>query len=180
MSTSEKAWLNKTKIANSMNNVFTFSFIYVFAAAAANLIILFYGPSAVPAVSFVFVGFVIVVRDRLHDYWNGNKLALRMMSLVAAGSLATVLVQIEALTIALASAIAFFLSETLNAVVYSPMLKRKVSWMKRVNVGNVANASVDSFVFVYLAFGLLWEIILVQIIAKVLGGFMWSALLKKK
>jgi len=152
---------------------------YVALVAAANLVIAAYGAAAVPIVSFLAIGGVIVVRDRLHDRWQGRGLTVRMGALVAAGAAVTVAVQVDAAAIAVASAVAFAASETVNAVVYQPMLRRLVPWLRRVNVGNVANATVDSVVFVALAFGLDWAVIGLQVAAKVAGGAMWSLLLAR-
>jgi uncharacterized PurR-regulated membrane protein YhhQ (DUF165 family) len=53
-------------------------------------------------------------------------------------------------------------------------------WMVRVNGSNTAGALVDSIVFPTIAFGgLMLEIVALQFIAKVSGGYIWSKILVK-
>ena len=160
--------------------IYGLAILYVAAAAAANLLIAHFGPPAVPVVSFFLVGFIMTTRDRLHDAWRGRNLTLRLGLLVGAGSLVSYLVNADAASIAIASAIAFAASEAINSVVYQPLLARGVPWFRRVNVGNVPNAVTDSVLFVTLAFGFAPAIIALQVSAKVLGGLLWSFLLKQR
>jgi hypothetical protein len=54
------------------------------------------------------------------------------------------------------------------------------AWMlDSMNGSNVAGAAVDSLIFPLLAFGLpmLWPIVLGQLVAKIAGGAIWSAVL---
>jgi queuosine precursor transporter len=148
--------------------------LYVLAPAAANLIIGHYGPEAVPAVSFFLVGLVITTRDILHERWRGNHLTAKMAAAIMAGGLLSVAANPGVVRIAIASVVAFIVSEAVNALVYEPMLRRGVPFLGRVNAGNVANAALDSALFVTLAFGFAPWIIAVQIVAKVGGGFLWS------
>lgn len=156
--------------------------LYLGAVVAANLIIAHVGPAAVPAVSFALVGFVITARDRNHDRWadDPRKLTLYMGGLILAGGALSAAVNIDALPIAIASAVAFAASEAVNALAYHPMLRRGVPWLARVNLGNVPNAVVDSVLFVTLAFGFAPGIIALQVAAKILGGAMWSLLLARR
>jgi hypothetical protein len=153
--------------------------LYLAAVVAANLTIAFIGPAAVPLVSFFLVGFIITTRDVVHERWYvGESPALnlfaRMGGLILAGGTLTVLLNVGALPIAIASVAAFVFSELANALVYHPMWKREVPFLKRVNIGNVVNAALDSVIFVSIAFGFTPEIIAMQIAAKVLGGAVWS------
>jgi queuosine precursor transporter len=158
-------------------SIYALAGLYVGAAAAANLLIAQFGPPAVPVVSFLLVGFIITTRDRLHDAWQGRRLSVRLGLLIAAGSLVSYLVNADAASIAIASAVAFAVSESVNALVYQPMLARGVPWLTRVNAGNVPNALLDSLIFVTLAFGFAPGIIAGQVMAKVLGGALWSMVL---
>jgi queuosine precursor transporter len=159
---------------------YVFAGMYVAAAAAANLAIAHFGPRAVPIVSFLLVGFVMTTRDRLHDAWQGRTLSLRLGLLIAAGSAVSYAVNADAARIAIASAVAFAASETINGLVYQPLLARGVPWLKRVNIGNVPNALTDSLLFVTLAFGFAPVIISAQVAAKVVGGAVWSLALNRR
>lgn len=159
--------------------IYVLAALYVAVAAAANLAIAHFGPPAVPIVSFILVGFVMTTRDRLHDAWQGKRLSFRLGLLIAAGSGVSYLINADAATIAVASAVAFAASETVNSLVYQPLLSRGVPWLTRVNAGNVPNAITDSVLFVTLAFGFSPAIIAWQVAAKVLGGAMWSVVLAR-
>jgi queuosine precursor transporter len=150
------------------------------AAAIANLITAYFGPPAVPFVAFVLVGFVMTTRDRLHDAWQGKNLGVRLGLLIAAGSALSYLINADAANIAIASAVAYAASETVNTLVYKPMLARGVPWLKRVNAGNLPNAITDSVLFVTLAFGFAPVVIAWQVAAKVVGGAVWSLVLARR
>jgi queuosine precursor transporter len=153
--------------------------LYLAAVVAANLTIAAFGAVAVVPVSFLFVGFVMTTRDHLHDSWLGDGLPWKMSLLVVAGGALSFALNADALTIAVASSVAFAASETANALVYQPLLRRGVPWLQRVNIGNLPNATIDSLLFVTLAFGFAPAIIAAQIAAKVVGGFVWSLLLQR-
>jgi queuosine precursor transporter len=179
MTTTQEETIGQVAIARAPAT-YALAILYVAAAAAANLLIAHFGPPAVPIVSFFLVGFIMTTRDRLHDAWRGRRLSLRLGLLVGAGSLVSYLVNADAASIAIASAVAFAASETINSFVYQPLLARGVPWFRRVNVGNVPNAITDSVLFVTLAFGFAPAIIALQVAAKVFGGLLWSLLLAYK
>jgi queuosine precursor transporter len=160
--------------------VYGLAALYVLAAAIANLITAYFGPPAVPFVAFVLVGFVMTTRDRLHDAWQGKNLGVRLGLLIAAGSALSYLINADAANIAIASAVAYAASETVNTLVYKPMLARGVPWLKRVNAGNLPNAITDSVLFVTLAFGFAPVVIAWQVAAKVVGGAVWSLVLARR
>ena len=153
---------------------------YLGAVVAANLTIATFGPAAVLPVAFALVGFNMTARDRLHDSWHGRGLGWKMAALVAVGGLLSFLLNADALRIAVASSVAFAASETVNALVYAPMLRRRVPWLARVNAGNVPNALADSALFIGLAFGPLWGLMLAQAAVKIGGGFVWSLVLRRR
>lgn len=153
--------------------------IYVVAVAAANVIVAKFGPSVSVVTAFLLVGLVITTRDRLHDAWMGRRLRLRMGALIASGGLLSYVIAVDAGRIALASCVAFVVSEAVDAVVYHARLD--MPWLRRSNESNVASATVDSVLFPLLAFGafLPW-IIAGQFVAKVAGGFIWSLLMRRR
>jgi uncharacterized PurR-regulated membrane protein YhhQ (DUF165 family) len=80
--------------------------------------------------------------------------------------------------IAFASLAAFSLSMVADSFVYHYLKKYKHSI--RVNGSNIAGSAVDSLVFPTIAFGgLMLEIVALQFLAKVIGGFIWSKILRK-
>lgn len=147
--------------------------IYATAMTLANLSIATWGPWVSPINSFVLIGLDLALRDWLH-----MRLKAWQMGLLISGSgLTTYLLNPAAGAIAVASAVSF----TAAAVVdWGVFLKVTGSWLKRANVSNVAGAAVDSFVFPTLAFGVLMpQIVVLQFIAKVLGGSVWAYVIAK-
>lgn len=148
--------------------------LYLAAIVAANLIVARFGPSATIIVAFLLIGLDITARDRLHEAWRGRKLWVKMLALIACGSLLSWAVNRDAGPIALASLAAFASSSAADALIYHALRHR--AWMVKVNGSNVVSAAVDSLVFPTLAFGaLLPWIVLGQLAAKVAGGAVWAA-----
>lgn len=145
--------------------------VYTVAMTLANLSIAAFGPAISPLNAFLFIGLDLTLRDWLHV-----KLRLWQMGLlIAVSGLLTYLLNPATGMIAVASACAFTIAAVVDWFVFS---KAKGSWSSRVNKSNVAGASVDSLIFPTLAFGsLMPTIVLFQFVAKVFGGFVWSALL---
>lgn len=151
-------------------------FLYLAAIVAANLTVAYFGPSVIVINAFLFIGLDLTARDHLHESWRGDRLALKMSALIAAGSVLSWALNRDAGTIALASFVAFAAAAVTDALVYH-RLGGYPRWM-RINGSNVPSALVDSLVFPTLAFGaVLWPIILGQFLAKVAGGLVWSLIL---
>lgn len=150
--------------------------IYLAAIVVANLTVAAFGPSVTIINAFWLIGLDLTVRDRLHDRWERNQLALRMAALIAVGGAISWLLNRDAGQIALASTVAFVISAALDATVYALLAGHPR--MVRVNGSNVAGAAADSLLFPTIAFGsLLPLIVLGQFAAKVAGGFLWSLVL---
>lgn len=150
-------------------------FLYLAAIVVANLTVHWFGPSVTVVNAFVFIGFNLVARDRLHDMWGGEGLWWKMGLLILVGGVLSALG--GAGRIAMASALAFAASEVTDAVTYH-LLRGRMK-LVQVNGSNVPSALVDSVVFPSLAFGfpfLVW-VMFGQFAAKVLGGFVWSLVL---
>lgn len=154
--------------------------LYITAIVAANLLVATLGPSVAVLNAFLFIGLDLTTRDALHEAWRGRGLAWKMGLLIVAGSLLSYLLNASAGPIALASFVAFALSATADALVYAALGER--ARLVRVNGSNVVSAAVDSLVFPALAFGLplLWPIVLGQLVAKVIGGVLWSVVLFRR
>lgn len=153
--------------------------VYLAAIVAANLIVTHKGPTWSVYLAFVFIGFDLVCRDRLHDACRGH-VVRNMAALIVAGSAISYAVNRDSGRIALASCLAFGTAATADAIVYH--LRRSKSWSDRSNESNLAGAAIDSLVFPIVAFGtpVLWPIVFGQFCAKVAGGYVWSLLLRKR
>jgi hypothetical protein len=153
-------------------------FIYLLAVVLANMLILWLGPQAAVITAFLFIGLDLSLRDKLHDQWHGEQVWWKMLALICGGSAISIVLNWDALPIALASATAFLAAGVGDALVYAGLRKKR--FMIRVNGSNVAGSAIDSIVFPTLAFGVFMpEIVLGQFVAKFVGGFLWSLVLHK-
>lgn len=145
--------------------------LYLAAVVAANLSAAIWGPSVTVLNAFLFIGFDLTARDRLHERWNGNP--YRMGALIVAGSAISWVINQNAGRIGLASAVAFGAAGVVDWAVYQALKQRHR--LVRMNGSNVPSALVDSLVFPTLAFGsFLPLVVLGQWAAKVFGGAVWS------
>ena len=152
--------------------------IYIAALVAANLLVAWLGVWFSLVNAFVLIGLDLSLRDKLHDLWEGDKLPIKMGGLIATASIVSYAINPATGMIAFASLAAFSLSMVADAFVYQ-YLKDK-EWMIRVNGSNIAGSAVDSVVFPTIAFGgLMLEIVALQFVAKVGGGYIWSRIFKR-
>lgn len=146
---------------------------YAAAMTLANLSIATWGPWVSPINAFVLIGLDLALRDWLH-------VRLRMWqmgALIACTGLLTYALNPAAGMIAIASAVAFTAAALVD---WATFARLRGSWMYRANGSNVAGAAVDSLIFPTLAFGvLLPHIVLLQFLAKVAGGVVWSVVIRK-
>lgn len=155
-----------------------YAFIYIAALVAANLLVAWLGPWFSLVNAFFLIGLDLSLRDKLHDLWEGDKLPIKMGGLIATASIVSYAINPATGMIAFASLAAFCLSMVADTVAYQ-YLKNK-DWIVRVNGSNTAGALVDSVVFPTIAFGgLMLEIVALQFIAKLGGGYIWSKILVK-
>jgi len=154
--------------------------IYLAAIVLANLMIVWFGPSVSIINAFLLIGLDLSLRDTLHDAWDGKGLWWKMLALICGGSAITVVLNWDALPIAIASAAAFLCSGLGDGLVYWRLRRR--DFLVRSNSSNVVGAGIDSLIFPILAFGFppLWGIVAGQFIAKVFGGAIWSWILMRK
>lgn len=156
----------------------TLCVLYLAAIVAANLVIAKYGADAVLYVAIVFVAFVLVARDRLHDLF-GEKRALKLGALILAGAILSYVFSADAKQIAIASAVAFGVSELLDTLVYFAL--RRTEWLERSNVSNVVGAVSDTAVFFWLVpFNVAFSTMLAQAACKIAGGFIFSLALRRR
>jgi uncharacterized PurR-regulated membrane protein YhhQ (DUF165 family) len=91
-----------------------------------------------------FAGVAFTLRDLLHDA-GGRRWVL---AAIIGGALLSALVEPR---FALASGIAFGVSETADWAIYEPI--RRKGWLRAVAASNAAGLTVDSMLFLWLAFG---------------------------
>lgn len=148
--------------------------VYAFAMTAANLLIVKFGVWMSPVNSFFLIGLTLVLRDWLHVRLKTWQMGL----LITASGAITYLLNPAAAQIAIASSVAFTLAALVDWAVFA---KVTGTWFKRSNVSNIAGAAVDSVAFPTIAFSVLMpEIVLAQFASKIVGGFIWSFVLRNK
>ena len=146
---------------------------YAVAMFAANLLVATFGPAISPINAFLLIGLDLTLRDWLHVRLK----TWQMGGLIVGTGVLTYLLNPAAGMIAVASAVSFLVAALVDWAVF---VKTTGSWIKRANVSNTAGAAVDSVLFPTIAFGALMpEIVILQFAAKVVGGFVWSYILKK-
>jgi queuosine precursor transporter len=154
---------------------------YAAAMTLANLIVAHFvgtAPHMLPVVTginaFLLIGFDLAMRDWLHV----KVTPMQMLALIVGSGAVTYVLNPAAGVIAVASAAAFTSAALADWAVFSRL---SGSWLRRANLSNVAGAAVDSLVFPTIAFGALMpQIVLVQFVAKVAGGAVWSLILRRK
>ncbi len=152
--------------------------VYLAAIVAANWSVTHWGPRAAIYNAFVLIGLDLVARDALHDAWRGRWLWPRLSLLIATGSSLSYFVFNSSGRVAAASCIAFACAATLDAIVYQAA--RRLPWLERSNLSNVAGAAADSVVFQTVAFGWSFPFIFAQFCAKTAGGLVWSLILNRR
>jgi len=147
--------------------------IYAVAMTLANLSVAAFGPAISPVNAFVLIGLDLALRDWLHVRLR----AWQMLALIVAAGVLTYALNPAAGKIAVASSAAFTAAALVDWLTFSRL---RGSWLFCANGSNVAGAAVDSLIFPTLAFGALMpHIVLLQFVAKVLGGSLWAALLAR-
>lgn len=147
--------------------------IYAAAMTLANLSVAAFGPSISPLNAFLLIGLDLALRDWLHVRLK----AWQMLALIVAAGVLTYALNPAAGKIAVASSAAFTAAALVDWLTFSQL---RGSWLFRANGSNVAGAAVDSLIFPTLAFGALMpHIVLLQFVAKVLGGSLLAALLAR-
>lgn len=155
-----------------------YSGIFIFSLVIANLLVAWLGPWFSIINAFVLIGLDLSLRDKLHEAWNNDKLVLKMGGLIVVSSAISYFLNPATGMIAIASFAAFSLSMIADSLTYH--LLHQKSWFVKSNGSNVVGALVDSLVFPTIAFGgLMIEIVLMQFLAKVIGGFIWTILIKR-
>jgi hypothetical protein len=151
-------------------------YIYIISLTVANLLVAWLGPWFSPINAFVLIGLDLVLRDKLHDRWQGDRLALRMFGMIAVAGLLSWIINKDAGIIAIASVVSFMVAMTVDSVIYQKL--KKLPWWQRANGSNIGGAATDSVLFPTIAFGsMMPEIVALQFVAKVGGGFIWSLLI---
>lgn len=151
--------------------------IYITAIVLANLSVAHFGPWVSPINAFLLIGLDLSLRDKLHERWKDN-LWIKMLALIVGAGIISFVLNPASMIISIASVVAFVCAGLVDAFVYQRLISK--DWMIKSNASNASGAAVDSIIFPTIAFGsLMPDIVLLQFVAKVVGGGLWSWILKK-
>ena len=139
-------------------------FLYLSSIMIANLLVVYFGVVSIGPLFFpagaVVVGLTFSIRDFVQQKY-GKWGCWKWMFL------ATVITYFLNQNIAIASVSAFVISELIDWVVFT---FSGLSFRKRIMLSNLFSTPVDSFIFVSIAFGFAWPIIIGQTIVKFLSS----------
>jgi hypothetical protein len=163
--------------------------LYLSAVVLANLTVALAPPLWRPYVALgnavLLIALDLTAGDRLHEAWAGRGLVWRFAALIVAGSLLSFALNGAAGPVALASCAAFGLSAVFDRLMYASL--ERFGWYARVNGSNAVSALIDSAVFlcgIALAGLLPWPavapLVAAQWGAKVAGGALWAAVLRRR
>lgn len=146
--------------------------LYLTALVAANLIVKHFGASGLWFASAFLIPFDYFTRCILHETLKGFKLVMVLILLTLVSSFITVVINYEAMEIALASVAGITSVQIVAGLIYQAFKQR--SYLFKVNVSDAVAATVDSLVFQFIAFGVFdWTITVGQIAIKIIGGLFW-------
>jgi len=147
--------------------------MYLGAVVLANVTFGVWGMAVEPWNSMLLIGLDLTARDRLHEAWGRRGLVWKMGALILAGSAISALFGLVfegVVRVAVASAVAFASTATVDALVFGLLPRR---WL-RINGSNAVGAVVDSFVFPTVAFGVVdWDLVVYFAAVKFVGGAIW-------
>lgn len=162
-----------------MIKIFLYIFFIVLADVLAARWIIPIGFGLMVPAGVIAIAPIFTLRDDIHRQY-GAKWAL-ILILVASGisyGISIVLGNEMLGRVTIASVIAFVVSEFADTLVYH-MVKHE-SWMSRVLKSNAVSTLLDSIIFIVLAFGWIWPLILGQYICKMLIAGLVGLMLRKK
>ena len=147
---------------------------YLASAVIANLVVWKWGQPALVVTALVLVPIDMTARDSLNLNWTGRQW-WKMAALIAGGSLLTLVCNLSAANVALASCVAFAASGATDWAVFTALAG--CSRLERMNTSNVVSAIVDSVLFPLIAFGACSAYLSAsQAGLKILGGALFSCL----
>ena len=150
---------------------------YLSAIVAANLLVARFGTAAVIPVAFLLISLDLTGRDGLHELWVKGRW-WKMSLLIGCGSGVSWMLNADAGWIGVSSFVAFTVANVLDAVAYQALKGRHLLW--KINISNTVSSFADSTIFLTMAFGSFMPVLILgQFGAKLIGGFLWSLVLKR-
>lgn len=106
----------------------------------------------------LWIGLTFSFRDLAQRFWGTHKIWIWMV-------IATIITYLYNRNIALASVLSFLISETIDWIIFTIT---RLNLKYRIIISNLIAAPLDSFIFVYIAFGFILDAMIGQALLKVL------------
>lgn len=156
-----KYWISK----------FLMAFMYLGSILLGNFFVIYFGIlefnicqngnilfQLVSPAGVIWIGLTFSFRDLAQRFWGKHQIWIWMI-------IAAIITYYFNQAVALASVASFVVSETIDWLIFTIL---KLDLKKRIVYSNLVAAPIDSFLFVTIAFGFMWEPIIGQAILKVL------------
>lgn len=149
-----------------LNSILYILFIVLADILAARWIIPLPFGLFVPAGVFAIAP-IFTLRDSIHRDYGYKRVTILIFIASGISYIVSIISGNELLgKVTIASVIAFLISENADTFVYH--IFRNDSWLSRVMKSNLVSIFLDSIIFIGIAFGLVWSLILGQYIVKMI------------
>lgn len=123
--------------------------LYLAIIVVANLLVYFFGQPVLVVTAVALVPVDFAIRTRLQERWKDDRMWIRLLLLLMAGGVLTVLTTPNAHRVAIASVSAFSVSSLCGTIIYASLSCAK-PWRRAWSLTGMALA--DSVVFPWIAF----------------------------
>lgn len=147
---------------------------FLIAFVCANLLVKHFGAYGLWISSAILIPFDFVTRCIIHEKYSGSKLILLLSGICCLSASITMLININAVNIAIASVCGFCIAQIIAGVFYQAAKEAGKSYLIKVNGSDLFGIIADSFIFQIVAFtSFNFLVTFGQIGVKFLGGLLW-------
>ena len=147
-------------------------FFYVLFICISNQLVFLYGPGVTPYTAFFIIGADFYIRDKTHEIYG----FLFSFYMICIAGLISYFINQSSSMIAVASLTAMISSSVVDLIIYQKLIRHR--FMIKSNYSNILSSMTDSIIFPFIAFGFIpVKIVIAQTIAKIIGGYVWSAVI---
>lgn len=153
-------------------------FIFLILTIIANLTVTYFGIIAVYINAAVTIPADMFLRDKIHEKWhNTSYFWVKFVALFLVGGILSFLLNRNSYNVAIASFLAFFVSNLIDTFIYNIYFKRTMLF--KMNVSNLFSSILDAVIFITIVFGFRLDLIFVQFALKFVSGTIFSYLYTK-
>lgn len=146
--------------------------MFLVAFVAANLIVKHFGIYGLWFSSFLLIPFDFIARCIIHERYRGTYLVLVLFALTMCAAAITIIINSNAVNIALASVCGFAAAQLMAGTFYQSAIKQ--TYFIKVNLSDLIAIVFDSIVFQVVAFSVFKiDVTAGQIVIKFIGGLFW-------